>query len=1084
MKSGEYDVVTLTTDITDHGGSCIVLIMGESNVVFDCDGHTIDGDDIAIDPEHGVTMMHGTGNTIKNCVISDFSDGIYLWDVTDHTITGNTVISNGEGIELGWSDSNTIDDNTVNENYNGIVLSNSNSNTINSNTVCKNTNLDFLIESGTGNSGDENVCDTTSSWNDDGMRSGCTYDCTSGKPDLVITDVRSEDGTICYEIQNIGDATASEGHYTTLFVDDEYQIKEQVDVDLAPKASVERCFDYYTWNCTSSEDAVEVCADYGDFVDESDEENNCLNVTWACAPLGDAIIYHADYGAGIWRMNPDGSENTQLSDHGWFAEYSPDNTKIAFGEYYQSGIWVMNADGDGQVQLTSSGNAPTWSPDGAKIAYHVGGTTVTERRIWVTDVDGSNAQKLSDSPGDFPAWSPDGTKIAYTGELDNDIRLINPDGTGDTQLCAHSIDPAWSPDGTKIAYKSLTDGCIWTMNADGSGKVKISTNAGTDPAWSSDSNKIAYEDVANKMGIWVIGADGTDEHLINQGGHAPDWMSPGIVEKLPDLVITDVWNEEGRICYWIENIGGAMAPGGHCTSLYVDGFYQAEDCVGEDLAPGAGMDRCFEYDWECRPPEDVVLVCANIGGIVPDQVNDIETGTSMGCGTPPMGVGSLFQSFTPSATHLTAVDLQLRAGGEFPAEGYTTTIGIRSGTFDGYVLATATAFVPDPAQSVINFELSPPIEITSGATYLIEWISPEEGGKVLTWLIAEDDPYPGGTAFGCTGTAILDEDFIFTTYATVDQVDESDEENNCIEGVFECAPSGSECVDFEDLSIGAMYYVGDAFTDSGAKITVQPFQWGDGQWTQGGFAEVGNAGDAGGAGNEVLVNNVNLGFDFGSPCGGLSLLFGEYGGNLNIEINGDFRNFEDFAGINGTVVGNVSVTVVNGPDDYRGRLELSGTINSFAIGGQELLIDHICPIGDGGCVIPTDDLYINSDTTLCPGFYDIPDAGADGVIIIGTDDVVLDCNGATINGTGSGYGIYNYGFDNVTVKNGNVMNYRYGIQMRTYADHNVICNNTVTLNTIAGIELFAASYNMIANNTASSNDGWGIYLVMQSDNNI
>jgi hypothetical protein len=47
-------------------------------------------------------------------------------------------------------------------------------------------------------------------------------------------------------------------------------------------------------------------------------------------------------------------------------------------------------------------------------------------------------------------------------------------------------------------------------------------------------------------------------------------------------------------------------------------------------------------------------------------------------------------------------------------------------------------------------------------------------------------------------------------------------------------------------------------------------------------------------------------------------------------------------------------------------------------------------------------LYINEDTVLCPGFYDIPDAGATGVIIINADDVVLDCNGATINGTGSG----------------------------------------------------------------------------------
>ena len=147
-------------------------------------------------------------------------------------------------------------------------------------------------------------------------------------------------------------------------------------------------------------------------------------------------------------------------------------------------------------------------------------------------------------------------------------------------------------------------------------------------------------------------------------------------------------------------------------------------------------------------------------------------------------------------------------------------------------------------------------------------------------------------------------------------------------------------------------------------------------------------------------------------------------------------------------------------------------------------------VGVGGaeeidvCVIPTDDLYINEDTTLCPGTYDIPDAGAIGVIIINADDVVLDCNGATIRGTGSGDGIYNYGFDNVTIMNCNVMNYRRGIHVRTYADHNIITNNTVSSNTIAGISLYgAAKYNTITYNTANSNNRYGIYLAFRADNN-
>lgn len=98
--------------------------------------------------------------------------------------------------------------------------------------------------------------------------------------------------------------------------------------------------------------------------------------------------------------------------------------------------------------------------------------------------------------------------------------------------------------------------------------------------------------------------------------------------------------------------------------------------------------------------------------------------------------------------------------------GDETTIKIRSGTIDGTVLATATTFVSEPqypgSQPLAYFKFSPPIEVIPEETYVIEWIS--EDPKILTWMVAEGDPYPGGAAFGCAGTAIPDEDFIFTTY--------------------------------------------------------------------------------------------------------------------------------------------------------------------------------------------------------------------------------------------------------------------------------------------------------------------------------
>ena len=153
------------------------------------------------------------------------------------------------------------------------------------------------------------------------------------------------------------------------------------------------------------------------------------------------------------------------------------------------------------------------------------------------------------------------------------------------------------------------------------------------------------------------------------------------------------------------------------------------------------------------------------------------------------------------------------------------------------------------------------------------------------------------------------------------------------------------CVDFEDLLLGALYYVGDTFVEECAVIAVQPFQWDIGNWTDGGYAMVGNLTYAGGSGQEMKVNNVNLAFVYGCSWESLSLLFGETGGNLNIEINGDFRNFTDFPDIHGDTIGGVDVDVLitsSFDHEYMGILTLSGEINSFAIGGQELWIDHVC----------------------------------------------------------------------------------------------------------------------------------------------
>jgi hypothetical protein len=157
------------------------------------------------------------------------------------------------------------------------------------------------------------------------------------------------------------------------------------------------------------------------------------------------------------------------------------------------------------------------------------------------------------------------------------------------------------------------------------------------------------------------------------------------------------------------------------------------------------------------------------------------------------------------------------------------------------------------------------------------------------------------------------------------------------------SPQGLSCLDFEDLTLGDTHHRGDSFASSGAQLEVRAFTFTGGGTPSVGFVEVEDGRQAGGSGLEMNVNNVLLVIDFGQSVNGLSLAFGEYGGNVNLEVNGDFANVEDFADVNGTTLGGASVTVRNGPEPSLGTLTLAGTVERLAVGGQELWIDDVCP---------------------------------------------------------------------------------------------------------------------------------------------
>ncbi|MHC4188245.1 MAG: SMP-30/gluconolactonase/LRE family protein [Planctomycetota bacterium] len=166
-----------------------------------------------------------------------------------------------------------------------------------------------------------------------------------------------------------------------------------------------------------------------------------------------------------------------------------------------------------------------------------------------------------------------------------------------------------------------------------------------------------------------------------------------------------------------------------------------------------------------------------------------------------------------------------------------------------------------------------------------------------------------------------------------------------------------ECIDFEDLRPGQVFNLGDTFVDSGTEIIVEQTEGPAGiPWGFPGRAEVlKGRGQAGGSGNEIFLDPFNLRFQFGCTPRYLTLRFCEMGiGNVNIEINGDFRNVQHLVDLNGATIGGVSVSVIGGLKDQKGILELFGYIKSFMIGGFELFIDDVCPSTEGTSIYFSD----------------------------------------------------------------------------------------------------------------------------------
>lgn len=151
---------------------------------------------------------------------------------------------------------------------------------------------------------------------------------------------------------------------------------------------------------------------------------------------------------------------------------------------------------------------------------------------------------------------------------------------------------------------------------------------------------------------------------------------------------------------------------------------------------------------------------------------------------------------------------------------------------------------------------------------------------------------------------------------------------------------GLSCVGFDDLGVGDTFVSGDTLLSGGVGILVGDFD--AGPVITSGFARVDDTGSAAGFGLDLAVNNVVLDFGFPYPLESLALVYGDFGGTVNLAIDGSLLIADGMNALPGSS-GGVTIEVVQPFRVPNGTLTLRGEIGDFGIGGQELWIDEVCP---------------------------------------------------------------------------------------------------------------------------------------------
>jgi hypothetical protein len=272
------------------------------------------------------------------------------------------------------------------------------------------------------------------------------------------------------------------------------------------------------------------------------------------------------FGGELMVMDADGANKRAvlpgLNVMAYTPSWSPDGSQLVFGSDYQgNGVYVVGVDGTGLRKVVATNKHDihaVWSPDLApdgqyKIAFSDWDPGRQDNDLFLVNLDGTGLVNLTQTvgPGEFfPTWSPDGTRIAakvYRGTsgpesdilvfhlgLDINGEVIITDTTNTTLpgplKGANVTHPAWAKTQDKIAVVPSGGGISIIDLANLANPVNLNSR-GEEPSWSPDDSQIVYRqrNASNKMGIFVINADGSGVHEIapptskTRTPNWPDW---------------------------------------------------------------------------------------------------------------------------------------------------------------------------------------------------------------------------------------------------------------------------------------------------------------------------------------------------------------------------------------------------------------------------------------------------------------------------------------------------------------------------------------------------------------------------------